>query len=91
MIDKKQLAKLHDICNTFKDGVLRVNLNDHDENSFVLRIERQTATRVYEIELTFALNGAEVKVARLLRGGTTINHLFRTEPSQIYEWTQKND
>jgi hypothetical protein len=74
----------------FKDGVVRVNMMDHDEDSFVLKIEKQTATRAYEIELTFAISGSEAKIAQLSRGGTMIIRLFRTEPSQINEWTQKS-
>lgn len=89
MIDKDQLAGLRGICNVFKDSMVRVSLKDHDENSFVLRLEKETATNVYEIELTLALNGSEIKIAQLSRGGTRINRLFRTEPSQINEWTQK--
>jgi len=90
MIDQEQLATLRGICNVFKDSMARVHLKDHDENSFVLKIMKETATRNYEIELTFAISGAEVKLAQLSRGGTMISRLFRTEPSQIYEMVQKS-
>jgi hypothetical protein len=75
----------------FKDGVVRVNMMDHDEDSFVLKIEKQTATRVYEIELTFAISGSETKITQLSKGGTMIIRLFRTDPSQINEWAQKSE
>ena len=90
MIDQEQLATLREICNVFKDTMVRVHLKDHDENSFVLKIMKETATKNYEIELTFALSGAEIKLVQLSRGGTMFNRLFRTEPSQIYELTQKS-